>query len=142
MERCCRAQPGWAPRSPDLGRGAGNCPTELLVGFLKNPKFHLRLVRECVQDLFVPLSKKLDWGHSIPHMFTGQLNIHPRMAIEVRDSDTPDAYVEFYDRLTENTDCGRRPIGRAPTGTASSRLAPRPSPRRGPAARLPWLCRS
>jgi len=27
----------------------------------------------------------------------------PRMAIAVRDSDSPDAYVEFYDRLT---DCG------------------------------------
>ena len=87
-----------------LGRGAGNCPTELLLGFLKNPKFHLRPVLECVQDLFVPLSKKLDWGYSIPYMLTGQLNIHPRMAIEVRDSDSPDAYVEFYDRLTENTD--------------------------------------
>ena len=25
-----------------LGRGAGNCPMELLIGFLRNPKFHLR----------------------------------------------------------------------------------------------------
>ena len=87
-----------------LGRGAGNCPTELLLGFLKNPKFHLRPVLQCVQDLFVPLRKELDWGYSIPYMLTGQLNIHPRMAIEVRDSDMPDAYVEFYDRLTEDTD--------------------------------------
>lgn len=87
-----------------LGRGAGNCPTELMLGFLKNPKFHLRPVLECVQDLLVPLSKKIDWGYSIPYMLTGQLNIHPRMAIEVRDSDSPDAYVEFYDKLTEGTD--------------------------------------
>ena len=48
--------------------------------------------------------KQLDWGYSISYMLTGQLNIHPRMAIAVRDSDSPDAYVEFYDRLTENTD--------------------------------------
>jgi 4-hydroxy 2-oxovalerate aldolase len=87
-----------------LGRGAGNCPTELLVGFLKNPKFHLRPVLECVQDLLVPLSKQIDWGYSIPYMLTGQLNIHPRMAIAVRDSDSPDAYVQFYDKLTEDTD--------------------------------------
>jgi 4-hydroxy 2-oxovalerate aldolase len=87
-----------------LGRGAGNCPTELLLGFLKNPKFHLRPVLDCVQDLLVPLSKQLDWGYSIPYMLTGQLNIHPRMAIEVRDSDDPDDYVAFYDRLTEDTD--------------------------------------
>jgi 4-hydroxy 2-oxovalerate aldolase len=87
-----------------LGRGAGNCPSELLLGFLKNPKFHLRPVLECVQDLFVPLRKELDWGYSIPYMLTGQLNIHPRLAIEVREGSTPDNYVEFYDRLTEDTD--------------------------------------
>ena len=87
-----------------LGRGAGNCPTELLLGFLKNPKFHLRPVLECVQDLFVPLRKELDWGYSIPYMLTGQLNMHPRNAIKMRESATPDNYVEFYDALTEDTD--------------------------------------
>ena len=87
-----------------LGRGAGNCPTELLVGFLKIPKFHLRPVLECVQDLFVPLRKELDWGYSIPYMLTGQLNMHPRMAIKLRESSTPDDYVEFYDALTEDQD--------------------------------------
>jgi 4-hydroxy 2-oxovalerate aldolase len=87
-----------------LGRGAGNCPTELLLGFLKNPKFHLRPVLECVQDLFVPLRKELDWGYSIPYMLTGQLNMHPRMAIKFREGATPDNYVDFYDALTEDTD--------------------------------------
>jgi 4-hydroxy 2-oxovalerate aldolase len=87
-----------------LGRGAGNCPLELLIGFLKNPKFHLRPVLSCVQDLFVPLRREMDWGYSIPYMLTGQLNIHPRMAIKFRSSDTPDNYVEFYDQLTEDTD--------------------------------------
>jgi 4-hydroxy 2-oxovalerate aldolase len=57
-----------------------------------------------VQDLFVPLRKELDWGYSIPYMLTGQLNMHPRMAIELRESSTPDNYVEFYDLLTEDTD--------------------------------------
>jgi 4-hydroxy 2-oxovalerate aldolase len=87
-----------------LGRGAGNCPLELLLGFLKNPKFHLRPVLECVEDLFLPLSKEMDWGYSIPYMLTGQLNLHPRMAIKVRESDKPDEYVAFYDALTEDTD--------------------------------------
>jgi 4-hydroxy 2-oxovalerate aldolase len=87
-----------------LGRGAGNCPTELLLGFLKNPKFHVRPVLQCVEELFLPLRKELDWGYSIPYMLTGQLNMHPRLAIQVRDSEAPDDYVNFYDRLTENTD--------------------------------------
>ncbi len=27
-----------------LGRPAGNCPTELILGFLKNPKYDIRLI--------------------------------------------------------------------------------------------------
>ncbi|MCY3019056.1 MAG: aldolase catalytic domain-containing protein [Planctomycetota bacterium] len=84
-----------------LGRGAGNCPLELLLGFLKNPKFHLRPVLQCVQDVFVPLRQKIDWGYSIPYMITGQLNQHPRTAIKVREGKTPDDYVGFYDQTIE-----------------------------------------
>jgi 4-hydroxy 2-oxovalerate aldolase len=82
-----------------LGRGAGNCPMELLVGFLKNPRFKLRPILECIQDEFLSLKTQLDWGHSIPYMITGQLNQHPREAIKLRASEKKDNYVEFYDRM-------------------------------------------
>ncbi|MBT7067599.1 MAG: nucleoid-structuring protein H-NS, partial [Verrucomicrobia bacterium] len=49
-----------------IGRGAGNCPLELLIGFLHNPKFRLRPVLQTVQDVFLPLKQELDWGYSIP----------------------------------------------------------------------------
>jgi 4-hydroxy 2-oxovalerate aldolase len=84
-----------------MGRGAGNCPIELLIGFLKNPRFDLRPVLKCVQDVFVPLRKEIDWGYSIPYMITGQLNQHPRPAIKMREGDSPDAYLEFYDQMIE-----------------------------------------
>ncbi|MHB0939490.1 MAG: aldolase catalytic domain-containing protein [Armatimonadota bacterium] len=84
-----------------LGRGAGNCPMELLLGFLKNPKFHLRPVLECIQEHFIPLRQKLDWGYSIPYMLTGQMNQHPRMAIKMRSTHAMDDYVLFYDLVTE-----------------------------------------
>jgi 4-hydroxy 2-oxovalerate aldolase len=84
-----------------LGRGAGNCPLELLIGFLHNPKFRLRPVLECAQKHLVPLSKELDWGYSIPYMITGQLNQHPRAAIKMRSGDSPDDYVGFYDQMVE-----------------------------------------
>ena len=45
-----------------LGRGAGNCPMELLLGFLRNPKFKIRPVYEFLQDYIVPLQQKLDWA--------------------------------------------------------------------------------
>jgi 4-hydroxy 2-oxovalerate aldolase len=82
-----------------LGRGAGNCQLELLIGFLHNPKFRLRPVLECCRDVFVPLAKKMDWGYSIPYQLTGQLNRHPRAAIEWRAGQTPDDYVSFYDQV-------------------------------------------
>jgi 4-hydroxy 2-oxovalerate aldolase len=86
-----------------MGRGAGNCPLELLLGFLKNPKFQLRPVLECIRDVFVPLEKQneMEWGYKIPYMITGQMNQHPRAAIKMRSGENPDDYVAFYDQMVE-----------------------------------------
>lgn len=82
-----------------LGRGAGNCHTEILLGFLRNPKFKLRPVLKCIQDHILPMKQKLDWGPSIPYNITGALNAHPRYAMAFRDGPTPDDYVAFYDQM-------------------------------------------
>lgn len=84
-----------------LGRGAGNCHMELLLGFLKNPKFNLRPILQCAQDVVLPMRKGMDWGYSIPYAITAQLNTHPRDAIKVRESDHPDDYVRFFDEMNE-----------------------------------------
>ncbi|HEY3298158.1 MAG TPA: aldolase catalytic domain-containing protein [Armatimonadota bacterium] len=85
-----------------MGRGAGNCPLELLLGFLKNPKFQLRPVLECISKVFVPLEEKgeMEWGYKIPYMITGQMNQHPRTAIRWRAGTSPNDYVAFYDQMT------------------------------------------
>ncbi|MCK7579060.1 MAG: aldolase catalytic domain-containing protein [Chromatiales bacterium] len=82
-----------------FGRGAGNCHTELLLGFLRNPKFNVRPVIEVIQKYLFPLRRELDWGPSIPYNLTGQLNQHPRSAIEWREGATPDDFLGFYDKL-------------------------------------------
>lgn len=82
-----------------LGRGAGNCPTELLLGFLRNPKFHQRPIIECVEKLMLPLQQKIDWGYSIPYMITGQKNEHPRSAMAVREGDKKNEFLKFYDEI-------------------------------------------
>ncbi len=82
-----------------MGRGAGNCPTELLLGFLRNPKFHQRPIIEAVEKLMVPLRETIDWGYSIPYMITGQMNEHPRAAIKVRESDQKNEFLKFYDEM-------------------------------------------
>lgn len=84
-----------------LGRGAGNCHLELLIGFLKNPKLRVRPILECICDYFLPLRETVEWGYSIPYMITGQLNQHPRSAIKMRASEHPEDFVGFYDRMIE-----------------------------------------
>jgi 4-hydroxy 2-oxovalerate aldolase len=82
-----------------IGRGAGNCPMELLIGFLRNPKYKIRPVLQLLQDHFVGLREKVEWGALVPYNITGQLNQHPRAAIAMRADEGKDNYVEFYDKL-------------------------------------------
>ena len=84
-----------------IGRGAGNCPLELLLSFLRNPKFNLRPVLQCIQDTFLPLREQIEWGYLIPYVITAHFNQHPRSAMELRAGDDKDKYVEFYDRWNE-----------------------------------------
>jgi len=81
-----------------LGRGAGNCPVELLLGFLRNPKFELRPILRLLEAEFVKLRDKVEWGPLIPYNITGMLNQHPRAAMAVRTSPDKDKYVDFYDK--------------------------------------------
>ncbi len=85
-----------------LGRGAGNCPMELLIGFLRNPKFHIRPIYEVLQDYLLPLSREVEWGPFVQYNITGQLNEHPRSAIAARAGEHRDSYVAFYDKLTSD----------------------------------------
>jgi 4-hydroxy 2-oxovalerate aldolase len=84
-----------------LGRAAGNCPTELLLGFLKNPKFNIRPILDCVAGTVIPLQKEIEWGYMVPHMITGILNQHPRAAMAVLKSANRSKYREFYDKMLE-----------------------------------------
>jgi 4-hydroxy 2-oxovalerate aldolase len=81
-----------------LGRGAGNCAMELLLGFLKNPKYKIKPVLKFIQDYIVPLEKELDWGCSVPYIIVGHLNEHPRSAMKARDEGDTN-YVKFYEDL-------------------------------------------
>lgn len=83
-----------------MGRGAGNCPTELLFRVLKDPKYDIRPVLDLLERLMIPLSNVVEWGYTIPYALTGMLNEHPRSAIALRKSENRDRYSYFYDQLT------------------------------------------
>jgi len=84
-----------------LGRGAGNCPIELLVGFLHNPKLRLRPILQCIQQYIEPLRERLMWGFDTPYMLTGLLNQHPRAGMEFNASQDRGNIVKFFDMITE-----------------------------------------
>ncbi len=86
-----------------LGRGAGNCPIELLLGFLKNPRYRLRPILNCIENHIDPLQASMPWGFDLSYMLTGQMNQHPRAAIGHLDKPIDDrqSIVDFYDSLME-----------------------------------------
>lgn len=87
-----------------IGRGAGNCPLELLIGFLKNPKFDIRPILDLISKEYVPLRNRIEWGYIIPYAITGILDEHPKSAIALRSSDKKENYREFYESLTSGLD--------------------------------------
>lgn len=84
-----------------LGRGAGNCPMELLLGFLRNPKFKLRPVLKCIEEHFIPMREKVEWGPMIPYLITAHFNQHPRSAIQLIEGGDKDNITDFYDHFNE-----------------------------------------
>lgn len=81
-----------------MGRGAGNCSMENLIGFLRNPKFNLFPVIKFVEDYMIPLKADYKWGYDMQYLMTGIFNRHPRSAISFTKDGRED-YVEFYKEL-------------------------------------------
>lgn len=84
-----------------MGRGAGNCPLELLLSFLKNPKFDIRPVIEIIQEIFIPLKADIEWGYHIPYMITGTLNEHPRSGMKAMAAKKLPNLRQFYEDLLD-----------------------------------------
>lgn len=82
-----------------MGRGAGNCPVEILIAFLKNPKYRLLPLLRAIQEDILPWQQKIDWGYHIPYLVTGALNEHPRSAMAWMDSERKNDFVSFIKEM-------------------------------------------
>lgn len=84
-----------------MGRGAGNCAMEMLLGFLKNPKYNVYHAYKFVEDYMQKLRDDgIVWGYDLQYLMTGLLNQHPRTAIAFTQEKRKD-YSEFYNELTK-----------------------------------------
>ena len=85
-----------------MGRGAGNCSVELLLGFLKNPKYNLYPLLKFIEKYMKALNDNgVVWGYGLQYMFTGHFNRHPREAIDFTNNKRED-FSEFYKSLLDN----------------------------------------
>jgi 4-hydroxy 2-oxovalerate aldolase len=87
-----------------IGRAAGNCQLEMLMAFLKNPKFDVRPILDLIQKYFVEMKKELRWGYEIPYAITGVLNKHPRAAMAFMKGVHGSTFSEFYDQMLNADD--------------------------------------
>ena len=78
-----------------IGRGAGNCNLELLLNFLKNPKFDVAPIYKAIQEQFVPLRQEIEWGFNDIYGISGHLNQHPRDAMKFRGEEQRDNCYDF-----------------------------------------------
>ena len=86
-----------------MGRGAGNCASELLLGFLRNPKYSLYPLLTFIENYMVPLKESgVVWGYDLQYLFTGQLTRHPRSAIKFTNEKRKD-YCDFYKDLLDDS---------------------------------------
>jgi 4-hydroxy 2-oxovalerate aldolase len=84
-----------------MGRGAGNCAMELLISFLKNPKYNIYPILKFLEQYMVPMKKEgVVWGYDIPYLLTGRLNQHPSAAIDYTKEGRSD-YADFYTDLLD-----------------------------------------
>lgn len=65
-----------------MGRGAGNCHSEALLGYLNGNKYHVEPVLDLVQSEMLDLKdQEPTWGYNTSYLITGLANAHPRDAI-------------------------------------------------------------
>lgn len=66
-----------------LGRGAGNCHSELILSALRNPKYNVVPILDFIQKHILKLRVEgLTYGYDIPYLLTSAMNCHPRAAIQ------------------------------------------------------------
>ena len=87
-----------------MGRGAGNCAMELLLGYLEKQGFsqyHMEQALPFIDQYMEALKKNgVVWGYDVQYLLTGLLNQHPRAAIRFTKEGRSD-HKAFFEEIKE-----------------------------------------
>lgn len=84
-----------------MGRGAGNCYSESLLSFLKNPKYdEVPIIRFIEKHMLKLKAEGTVWGYDLPYLITGILNSHPSIAINFLKENRTD-YTSFLHEVMD-----------------------------------------
>ena len=66
-----------------MGRGAGNCFLEELLGYLRSPRYDIKPVLRFIRGHMSALKRQgVVWGYDVPYLLTGLCGAHPYAAID------------------------------------------------------------
>lgn len=89
-----------------MGRGAGNCHMEALLGYMKNNRYRIDPILKLIKDYMIPLKESgVEWGYNTNYLITGLCNVHPRTAIQATKEKKTD-FVSF--RRQRDTESGEK----------------------------------
>jgi len=81
-----------------MGRGAGNLPTEIMLGYLSRvmpERYNVIPVLNLIDRYFGEIHRKYGWGYNLPHMLSGTYGCHPNYAknlVERKEYDIEDIW--------------------------------------------------
>ena len=90
-----------------MGRGAGNLPIEIFLGYLEKDgfsKYNTVPYLDVIERFFIDIYKKYNWGYKLQNLISGLKNIHPYYIDELfeKKSYTIDEIWNASDFIKEN----------------------------------------
>ncbi len=89
-----------------MGRGGGNLPVEVLIGFLEKQnakRYNTMAYLDVIDRYFLQYAQQLKWGYNVQSFLSGLKNIHPYYVEELfhKNNYTPEEIWNVLDDLAE-----------------------------------------
>lgn len=77
-----------------MGRGAGNLPTELMMGYLNRrykKDYNIDAILAVADNVILEIKERNNWGYSLPYYLSGVYGVHPSYILSFMERKTQDS---------------------------------------------------